>query len=282
MATTELHVEPITATFGAVISGLDLTQGITDDVCATIHQAVVDHGVVVLRDQPLDDDQQLEMARHWGEMHVFPPLRCAGQDVPLEWVEDNELSPPKAFRWHTDIPYERRPPKFGVLAAKIVPDAGGDTMWVDTAAAYEALSPTMQHLLRGLQVHYKIESGALERLAALVDEDSGNRFKAEYAEGVDHPLVRRNPDTGRLALFLAGYWMDHVVGMTPDESDVLLTFLMDHATQPRFQCRWRWAVHDLVVWDERRTMHLAIPDHYPRHRKLRRCTVVGEEPLAAG
>jgi len=138
-------------------------------------------------------------------------------DVPLEWVEDSEASPPKAFRWHTDIPWEARPPKFGLLSAQVVPDAGGDTMWVDTAAAYEALSPTMQHLLHGLRVHYKVEAGAMERLAALVDAEAGSRFKAAYAQGVEHPLVRRNPDSGRLALYMAGYWMDHIVGMHRDE-----------------------------------------------------------------
>jgi len=282
MTTLRLHAEPITAGFGVVLRGIDLGQGITTAAAEAIHDAVVRHGVVVLRDQPIDDEQQLALARQWGELQVYAPFRFAGIDVPLEWVEDNEASPPKAFRWHSDIPWEPRPPKFGLLAAKVVPDAGGDTMWVDTAAAYDALSPTMQQLLIGLRVHYKIEADAMERLARLVDADAASRFKAAYTLGVDHPLVRRNPDTHRLALFMAGYWMDHIVGMTREESDVLLRFLMEHATQPRFQCRWRWALDDLVVWDERRTMHLALPDHYPRHRKLRRCTVLGESPIGAG
>ena len=282
MTIQRLHAELITAGFGAVLNGIDLSGGITQDAATAIHDAVVCHGVVVMRNQPIDDDQQLALARHWGEVQVYAPFRCAGMDVPLEWVEDNEASPPKAFRWHTDIPWEPLPPKFGMLSAKVVPDAGGDTMWVDTAAAYDALSPTMQQLLCGLRVHYKVEAGAMERLASLVDAEGADRFRAAYAHGVEHPLVRRNPDSDRLALFVAGYWMDHIVGMNRDESDALLRFLMDHTTQPRFQCRWRWAVDDLVVWDERRTMHLALPDHYPRHRKLRRCTVVGEVPAAAG
>jgi taurine dioxygenase len=281
MTTPRLHAEPITATFGAVLSGIDIDHGITPTTAAAIHDAVVSHGVVVMRNMHLDDDQQLALARQWGELQVYAPFRCAGMDTPLEWVEDNEESPPKAFRWHSDIPWEPRPPKFGMLSAKVVPDAGGDTMWVDTAAAYDALSPTMQQLLLPLRVHYKIEAGAMQRLATLVDAESGERFKAAYADGVEHPLVRRNADSGRLALFMAGYWMDHIAGMHRDESDALLRLLHTHATQPRFQCRWRWAVDDLIVWDERRTMHLALPDHYPRHRKLRRCTVVGEVPAGA-
>lgn len=278
MSTAAVRLEPITPTFGVVLHGVTLTGGVTDHVSRTIHDAVVQHGLAVVRDCPIDDEQQLALAGSWGELQVYAPFRCAGQDVPLEWVEDTEASPPKAWRWHTDIPFEARPPKFGVLAAKVVPDVGGDTMWADTAAAYDALSPTMQQLLAGLSVHYRIEAGAMARLSALVDDEAAARFRAEYAGGVDHPLVRVNPDTGRTALFVAGYWMDHVVGMHRDESDAILRFVNEHATQPRFQCRWRWRVDDLVIWDERRTMHLALPDHWPRHRKMRRCTVVGEVP----
>ena len=282
MTPLAIQLEPITATFGVVLSGIDLARGITDEACAVIHDTVVAHGVVALRNQQLDDESMMQLARHWGELQVYAPFRSAGMDVPLEWVEDTEHSPPKAFRWHTDIPWEPQPPKFGMLSAKVVPDAGGDTMWVDTAAAYDALSPTMQRMIHNLQVHYKIGAASMDRLAALVDAEAGAHFRAAYAEGVDHPLVRRNPDTGRLALFVAGYWMDHIVGMHPDESEPLIRFLNGHASQPRFQCRWRWSVDDLVIWDERRTMHLALPDHYPRHRKLRRCTVMGEVPLGAG
>ena len=282
MTTLDISLEPITATFGAVLSGIDLARGITDEACAVIHDAVIAHGVVALRQQQLDDDAMIELAQHWGELQVYAPFRSAGMDVPLEWVEDTEDSPPKAFRWHTDIPWEPRPPKFGILSAKVVPDAGGDTMWVDTAAAYDALSPTMQRMIENLHVHYKIGTGSMERLAALVDAEAGAHFRAAYAQGVDHPLVRRNPESGRLSLYVAGYWMDHIVGMHPDESEPLMRFLNDHAAQPRFQCRWRWSVDDLVIWDERRTMHLALPDHYPRHRKLRRCTVLGEIPVGVG
>src|SRR5687767_3308055 len=105
MTTLDISLEPITATFGAVLSGIDLARGITDAACAVIHDAVIAHGVVALRHQQLDDDAMIELARHWGELQVYAPFRSAGMDVPLEWVEDTEDSPPKAFRWHTDIPW---------------------------------------------------------------------------------------------------------------------------------------------------------------------------------
>src|SRR5512141_1015497 len=102
MQTSLVHTEPITAGFGAVLNGIDLCRGITDTDATAIHDAVVTHGVVDLRNQPIDDEQQLALARHWGDLQVYAPFRFAGIDVPLEWVEDNEASPPKAFRWHTD------------------------------------------------------------------------------------------------------------------------------------------------------------------------------------
>jgi taurine dioxygenase len=273
------EVEPLTASFGVLLHGIDLAGDVSEAEYTALHDAVVRHGVVVLHDQQITDEQQLALGRRWGKLHVYPVFRLAGQDIPLEWVEDNEQSPPKATRWHTDLPWEPRPPKFGVLSAKVVPDAGGDTVWADTAGAFDALSTTMQQLVAELRVLHKVEAGGMDRLVKLVDEAAGNAFRREYAQGVEHPLVRRNADNDRLALFLAGYWMDSIVGMSADESAAMLGFLMEHATQPRFQCRWRWSEHDLVIWDERRTLHMALPDHYPRHRKLRRCTVEGEAPL---
>lgn len=122
----------------------------------------------------------------------------------------------------------------------------------------------------------------MDRLAALTGDDleAAARFRAEqYATGVDHPLCGTTPTPG-VWRSTWGYWMDHIVGMHPHESDALLRFVDDHVTQPRFQCRWRWAVDDLVVWDERRTMHLASTTS-PDRASMRRCTVIGEVPLAA-
>lgn len=274
----ELPTTPITANFGAVVEGIDAAR-LDDAEAEALHRAVVDHGVVVLRNQTLSDSEQLELAARWGELHVYPPFRCAGQQVPLEWVEDTVDSPPKAIRWHTDLSWEPMPPKFGMLWADVAPDAGGDTVWADTAAAYDGLSPLMRERLSGLAVRHRVDPGAMERLVKLIPPDAGERFRREYAGGVEHPLVRRNPDSGRLALFVAGYWMERIVGMSELESNAVLSMLMEHATQPQFQCRWRWSRGDLAIWDERRTLHIAMPDHYPRHRRLRRCTVVGEVPV---
>lgn len=263
--------------FGAEIEGLDLRR-LEETDRARLRRAVVDHGVVFLRGQPLSDAEQLDLARGFGTLSVYPVLRIAGEDRPLEFIEDTVDDPPKADRWHTDLTWLPAPPKFAFLQMQIAPVTGGDTMWADTQGAYDALSPEFQRLLSGLRVRHRVEPHWFEGFEQRFGAEVGGRFRTEYADGVEHPLVRRHPETGRAALFLAGYWMDAIVGFSRAESDLLLDHLTELATSPEHTVRWRWRVDDLAVWDERRTMHIALGDHYPLHRKVRRCTVDGEVP----
>ena len=96
--------------------------------------------------------------------------------------------------------------------------------------------------------------------------------------GVDHPLVRTHPETGKRAILYGGGFMRHVVGLAPHESDAVLRMVREHVEQPKFHCRWSWRVDDLAIWDERATIHRAIGDHYPRVREVRRCVVDGDRP----
>jgi taurine dioxygenase len=276
-----MDIRPLDAGLGAEVLDVDV-RTLNDDHLALFRRAVVDHGVVFVRDQPLTDDDQLDLARRFGSLSVYPVLRIAGQQRPLEFIEDTADDPPKADRWHSDLTWLAAPPMFGFLHMEIAPDVGGDTMWADTQGAYESLSPAFQEMLGSLRVHHQVEPFSFDRFEERFGSDVGGRFRAEFADGVVHPLVRRHPESGRSSLFLAGYWMDAIVGFERSESDLLLNYLMERATSPLHTVRWPWRVHDLAVWDERRTMHVALGDHYPRHRKVRRCTVDGEVPVAAG
>jgi taurine dioxygenase len=275
-APVRLALEPL-APFGAVVSGLDLRDTPGRDLAAALLSAVVEHGVVFLHDQPLSDEQHLALGRAYGELAVYPIMAAAGEDVPLEWIEDSAEDPPKADRWHTDLTWQRRPPKLAFLSMRIAPATHGDTLWCDTQAAWDALPADAQAHLLPLHVHHTIGGNYHrfeERYPQSVLDDARRRFGFE----ADHPLVRTNPDSGRRSLFLGGYWMEHVLELPSPAGEALLAMLMAWATQERFTVRWKWAVDDLAIWDERRTMHLATNDHYPQHRKVRRCTVVGDEP----
>jgi taurine dioxygenase len=274
-----MDVKPLDAGLGALVIGLDVR--ILDDTeLAQLRAAVVEHGLVFVRNQRLSDDEQLELAGRFGCLSVYPVLRIAGEQRPLEFIEDTADDPPKADRWHSDLTWLPAPPMFGFLHMEIAPEVGGDTMWADTQGLYESLSPAFKELLVGLRVRHRVESSSFDRFEERFGPGVGTRFRSEFADGVEHPLVRRHPESNRCALFLAGYWMEAIVGFERGESDLLLDYLMQRATSPTHTVRWQWQVDDLALWDERRTMHIALGDHYPRHRKVRRCTVDGEVPMA--
>ena len=154
-------------------------------------------------------------------------------------------------------------------------------MWGSMTAAYEALSPSMQNILTGLEVVHDNESFIAGMSSKIEDpktaEDLARQLRENYPP-VTHPLVRTHPETGRRALLWGGFFMRKIVGMNEDESNLILDFLRRHVDQPRFHCRWRWRPGDLAVWDERSTIHQVVNDHFPQVRRVHRCVVDGERP----
>ena len=268
---SHIAVSPLTGTIGAEVTGVDAAEPLPDQVAAELHRALSRHLVLFFRDQVLTDDEHVQFARAFGEPNVYPATRARGLDVPLEWIEDTPDSPPKADLWHTDAAFLRMPPDVGVINMIDVPPVGGDTLWVNLYAVYDALSEPMRNVVNGLaqdlhpgpdmkaKLDLQFGPGVFERVA---DEFSGSR----------HPLVRVHPVSGRPALFMCGAYVQGIAGMSPDESDALLGLLRMGLHDPNVQCRWRWRRHDLAVWDERCTNHRATGDHYPAHRLVRRCT----------
>ena len=281
MHTDGLEIRRLTGTLGAEIRGLDLRQPLSDAQLSVLLDALHAHRVVFLRKQPLDDDQHLAFARRLGSLSVYPVLELLGMDQPIEFIEDNEHSPPKADGWHTDITWVSNPPVYGILSARVIPEYGGDTIWADLRAAYEALSPTLQRLLEGLVVSHRVDETFFEKVGQALGEEKSRMVREKLEGGADHPLVIEHPVTGDKVLYAAGYWMKEIRGMTAEESEMLLGFLMDHVDSPRFQVRWNWDVDDLAIWDERCTVHRALADHYPQQRVMRRCTVDADTPPRA-
>jgi taurine dioxygenase len=283
MGETALEIRRVSGALGAEIRGLDLREPLGDRQFAELHEALLAHKVVFLRDQAIADEQQLALARRLGVPTIYPALRALGVDRPLEFIEDHEKSPPKADGWHTDITWVANPPRYGILHARVIPEYGGDTIWVNLELAWRQLSPVMQRMLEGLVVHHDVDEIFHASVEQLLGPENAARVRAHVSGGADHPLVIRHPLTGEKLLYVAGYWMKHVRDMTEDESRTVLDFLMRHVTQPGFQVRWRWRPDDVAIWDERATLHRALGDHYPQRRLMRRCTVDDPaHPPAAG
>lgn len=266
---------------GALVDGIDLEEPLSDEVCEALRHALAANEVLFFRNQFLDGDQQLALARRFGELSLYPIEKLFGADEPgHQVIVDDAENPPGVDMWHTDVTWLERPPVIAFLTALEVPDWGGDTMWASTTQAYEALSPAMKKLLDGLECVHSCHEEYVEIAARKSGiPELADKIKAAYP-ATQHPLVRTHPETGKRSLFMTDRGVMHrVAGLPADESDAILDFLDAHVDQPRFQVRWKWSPGELAIWDERTTLHRGVSDHYPQRRVIRRCTVEGEAPF---
>jgi taurine dioxygenase len=271
-----LKIERLSDAIGAVVSGVDLRKPLPDDLFADIHSALTAHQVLFFRDQDLTEDQQRAFARRFGPLGRDALAQFTGDTRDVMYIESTPDKPPGgADRWHTDVAWVAEPPSFGMLNARVIPEYGGDTLWASLFAAYDALSPKMRAFCDDLTVVNRAGGGFLTTAMRAAGDE---RRVLEAFPPVEHPLVRAHPVSGRPALFLTAT-MDQIVGLTREESDALIRHLRTLLDDPNIQVRWRWRAFDLAIWDQASTNHRALSDHYPQHRKMRRCTIEGGRPF---
>jgi taurine dioxygenase len=272
-----IGVSPIADALGAEISGVDLASDLPEETVAEIRRAWLAHLVVFFRDQVLGLDEFLGFARRIGNPVEYPfvkgvdgyPEIIAVAKLPDETVNFGGI-------WHSDTVYLERPPMASMLIAREVPPVGGDTMFANMYAAYEALSPGMQRLLDGLMA---VNSSAMADVSKTREDrrrDSGDVDDRVFL--AEHPVVRTHPETGRKALYVNVAHTQRLVDMTEDESRPLLQFLFDHSIRPEFTCRFQWRVGSLALWDNRCAMHNPINDYHGHTRILHRITLEGDVP----
>ncbi len=276
-----ITVEPLTTAIGAVIHGVDATAPLPNGQAAEVRRALLDHLVVFLRDQDLTEEQQLAFAANFGPLNPgsIDPRPTANPSMFVN-LEDTPESPPKADRWHTDVPFVPQPPDFAFLNMRITPPVGGDTLWLSLYAVHEALSPQLQRMIEPLQLDLGLGASA-ETIKEIFGEEYYNEVVVPFTS-VHHPLVRVHPETGRRAVYLCGSFMNGLVGLHRDESALVLGVLQARLDDPNIQVRWKWRAHDLAIWDERCTNHRAMSDHYPAHRLIRRCLAGSGTPIGVG
>ena len=267
-----IEVHPLTGAMGAEIHGVDLSRDMDSQTFGTVHQAVLDHGVIFFREQTMTPAQQMAYARRWGNVHLHPHMPCLA-DHPgiIEIVKKEDDTTVFGANWHTDQMFTPTPARYTILYAKQIPPVGGDTLFANLHQAYDALSDGMKAMianLRTLSIYDKKKKrpAAMTPTAPEVDP-----------EPYEHPLVRQHPETGRKALYLCHIGITRqIVGMSEEESRPLLTYLLQHATRPEFTCRFRWEVGSLAMWDNRRALHYPVNDYYGYRRVMHRITIEGE------
>jgi taurine dioxygenase len=269
---------------GAIIEGIDLSQDLTNRQFDEIHEALLDRTVIVFRDQRITPDQQVAFARRFGEPQ---PAEVSGfeksKDNPeidiLEYDADN---PPHVTRdlWHTDFVGTERPTMGTVLYAKDIPPRGGDTVWVNSVAAYEALSDRMKAHLDGLWAFHDSYQPYDEHVRPDMWEGEGTDYikerRATYRPAL-HPVVRTHPVTGKKGLFVNESMTSLIKDIDKRESDFLLRYLFDYLRTPEFNYRHKWQTNDLAVWDNRLSLHYALFD-YTDHRLMHRIVIQGDVP----
>jgi taurine dioxygenase len=263
------------------VTGLDLNRPADAATQAELREALNRNLVLCIRGQKLAPPAFRDAMARFGTPMLRKQLahteECA--EVNIISSEDRDvLGDGKKLvngaSWHTDDSFMREPCSLTMLYGVIVPSHGGDTQFVNMHAAYEALSPAMKARIDGLQVIHKYQSN---RQTNKVSKRPAAEMKA--MPEATHPLVRTHPETGRKALYLNANRMEQIVGLDRAESDALLDALIAHAIEPRFQYRHVWRQGDIVIWDNRSTMHKANADYPEGERRLmHRVIVAGTAP----
>jgi len=276
-----IAVEPSSGALGAEVSGVDLAAGVDDATFAEIRRAWLTHQVLFFRDQKLTPAQQTAFARNFGELDTYPfiePLPGHPHVIPI--IKEPETRFNFGGGWHSDMSYQERPSMATLLYAIEVPSRGGDTLFASMTAAYDSLSDGMKELLQGLRAVFTASkvhgAGGLYSGA-----DHPMRMQKNAAREVArhlHPVVRTHPETGRKALYVDAPHIERFENMRVQESEPLMEFLSDYATQPRFTTRFRWREGALAVWDNRCVQHYALNDYPGQRRAMNRITIQGDVP----
>ena len=264
-----IEVEPVSPVIGAMISGVDLRQPLGNQTFQEIHDALMEHLVIFIRDQDIDLDQQKAFGRCFGELHIHPTAPSPdGHPEVLRIKADGESKAIAGNRWHTDVSCDETPPMGSILHMRELPPSGGDTMFANMYAAYEALSTPMKEFLSGLNAWHESEH---------VHRGTLGHEATDYPKAL-HPIVRTHPVTGRKGLYVNSGFTTRIDGLAQKESQALLDMLFDHVRTPEFQCRFRWQPKSIAFWDNRCTQHYALWDYFPQKRLGYRVTVCGERP----
>ena len=279
------HIEPAPGALGAEISGVNLAEELSDETIAQIRAAFVEHHVLFFRDQSLDPAQQVAFGSRFGELEDYPfvaPLPGHPKIIPVIKEPDEQTN--FGGGWHSDLAYTHIPPMGTMLYAIEVPKRGGDTLFADGIAAYEALTPAMQDLLSTLKVEYNVRN-VMQTIAERDNASAqGNRSMvatsdADVLEATPcHPLIRTHPESGRKGIYFSRGHTVRFAGMTKSESRPLLDWLQQHLTQPVFTTRFHWSVGSMAFWDNRCVNHYALNDYHGERRHMHRLTIAGDEP----
>lgn len=289
---SQVTVSPAAGRIGAEISGVDISRPLDEQTVAVIQHALDEWRVVFFRGQRLDHATQIGFGRQFGELTYAHPHDDAPPEAhPEIYTVDSRRfrrqfgnDEPQVFKhsytsgWHSDVTPAINPPAGSILRADVIPPYGGDTSFTNLAAAYEGLSEPLKRFVETLRAEHKYGAN----WSGLPRSRSGYTDRIEQNALISHhPVVRVHPRTGEKVLFVNPVFTDHIIGVSPTESRLILGYLFDELTRDEYRVRFRWEPGSVAFWDNRATAHLGPQDlgHLDVERVLHRVTLIGEIPV---
>ena len=276
-----LTFTPAGPLLGAEVGGVDLTRPLDAHTVAILRGALNRYKVLFFRDQDISHDDHVRFGRYFGELEGHPVTTTVPGYPEILHIEAADglkvtettwpLARP-ANKWHSDVTFRERPSFAGILRARKLPPAGGDTIFADTAAVYADLPAEVKAKIDRLRAEHDI----LQSFGWRVDEAKRALLRAEHPPR-SHPVVRTHPETGEKHLFVNHVFTTRILGLPEDEAQALLAYLVDRVKAPEYQVRFRWSPNAIVFWDNRATQHYAVLDYVPHERIVERVTVAGSD-----
>jgi taurine dioxygenase len=284
-------VKQISPVLGAKITDIDISQPLGNNIISEIRQTWLEAGgLIIFPGQSLTTNEHISFSSNFG------PLFGDNGEAPLQETVSRYLHPdhPQIYRvsnqiidgeprgragagnyWHSDLSFKAIPAAASILHAIEVPETGGDTLFCNLTAAYEALSDVVKNMLAPLRAINDFSHTAVKQFSKtdIVKNDLGNANRSS------HPVVRTHGETGRKGLFVNPGMTTHIENLYNEESTALLSLLFNHATKPEFCLRHSYAQGDVVMWDNRSLMHYAVNDYLDQPRYMERTTNIGEKPI---
>jgi alpha-ketoglutarate-dependent taurine dioxygenase len=281
---TNLKVTPVAGRIGAVIEGVSLAGDLSAETVKAIHEQILKYKVVFFRNQhQLDNTSHEAFAKLFGEPIAHPTVAAKeGTDYTLELDSDRGG---RANVWHTDVTFVANYPRYSILRGVVIPEAGGDTVWANTASAYQDLPVELRELTDKLWALHtnEFDYATSYRTKQNYDNpDAAKQYEETFASTVyetEQPVVHVHPETGERHLLLGGF-AKNIIGFSSSDSQRFISLLQDHITKLENTVRWHWQAGDVAIWDNHATQHYAVNDYGDQHRVVRRVTIAGEAPFS--
>ena len=269
----------ITPIIGATIEEIDLNKDLNKSIYDKIYKILIENLVIIFKKTNITHDSHIKFSKQFGELdephHVYPHVKDYKRIVLLE----NDINnPPDTNSWHTDLTFKIKQPFASVLVAKEVPSVGGDTLWSSCYAAYDRLPNDMKKYLEKIKVIHDFgdfRNSLSNNVSHEEAIDLLNLNVHKFGHNI-RPIIGTHPITNKKFLNFNESFSSYIIGLTINDSNSLKTFLSNHMNKPEDQMRWKWSKGDMVMWDNRVTMHYAVSDYMPHYRCMNRITIVND------